>query len=247
MSAVAKIETKNEVAAIPQSDSRALMAMIERAAMSPEFDVAKLQQLLDVRDRWEAKEARKAFDAALSAAKAEIKPIIKNREVDFTSQKGRTRYDYEDLAQIAEHVDPILSKHGLSYRHRPKQEGKKLFITCILSHQAGHSEETTLSADNDDTGNKNGIQGIGSTATFLQRYTLKLALGLSASKDDDGRSSEKIERITDSQAADIRALIGEVKADEGKFLRYLKVKSIEDIPAQALKHAVSALEAKRGR
>lgn len=248
MNAVAKVEQANEVVQIPQSDSRALMAMIERAAMSPEFDVAKLQQLLDVRDRWEAKEARKAFDAAISAAKAEIKPIIKNREVDFTSQKGRTRYDYEDLAQIAEHIDPILSRHGLSYRHRPKQDGKKLSITCILSHQAGHSEETTLAADNDDTGNKNGIQGIGSTATFLQRYTLKLALGLSAAKDDDGRAGvAQIERINADQAANVRALIEEVKADESKFLRYLKVKSIEDIPAQALKHAISALEAKRGK
>ena len=30
------------------------------------------------------------------------------------------------------------------------------------------------------------IQALGSTQTYLQRYTLKAALGLSASKDDDG-------------------------------------------------------------
>lgn len=239
MTVVAKIEkTEQRMPAV--TPMQMLQIAIEQNA-----DMEKLQKLMDLQERWEANQARKAFDAAISAAKSEIKPIIKNREVDFTSQKGRTRYDYEDLAQIAEHVDPILSRYGLSYRHRSKQDGKKLSITCIVSHRDGHFEETTLSADNDDTGNKNNIQGIGSTATFLQRYTLKLALGLAAAKDDDARTASQHPRITADQALNVRALMGEVKADEAKFLRYLKVDSIENIPAQALKHAISALEAKR--
>jgi hypothetical protein len=163
-------------------------------AMSQGADLDRLEKLMELQERWEKNQAKKAFDAAISLAKAEIKPILKTREVDFVSRKegaGRTNYKYEDFAQVATEVDPVLAKHGLSYRHRPRQEGHVLHITCILSHRDGYSEESTLSAGNDESGNKNAIQAIGSTATYLQRYTLKLALGLAASKDDDGRGSGK--------------------------------------------------------
>lgn len=160
-----------------------------QTALDKGASIEQMQQLMDLQERWEANNARKAFAQAISAAKSEIKPIAKKRAVDFTSSKGRTNYQYEDLALVAEEVDPILSKYGLSYRYRSKQEANRLEITCILAHCDGHFEETMLAAANDDTGNKNSIQAIGSTATYLQRYTLKLALGLSAGRDDDGRGA----------------------------------------------------------
>ena len=178
-------------------------------------DIEYVSKLMDLAERWEKNQARKAFEIAISAAKAEIKPIIKRREVDFTTQKGRTNYKYEDFAQIALEVDPILAKYGLSYRHRPLQNGKTLTITCIVSHRDGHQEESSLSADNDESGNKNSIQGVGSTATYLQRYTLKLALGLAASKDDDGRGGPPKNEVPeppkgyDAWAADLAAVVDE--------------------------------------
>ena len=41
----------------------------------------------------------------------------------------------------------------------------------------------------DQSGSKNGFQAIGSAVTYLQRYTLKAALGLSAEVDDDAQSA----------------------------------------------------------
>lgn len=157
-------------------------------ALQNGIDLQRLDKLMELHERWEANQARKAFEAAMALAKAEIRPIVKNRKVDFTSAKGRTNYDYEDFAAVADGVDSILARHGLNYRHRPKQDGKSLTIICKMAHRDGHFEETELTAFNDETGNKNSIQAIGSTATFLQRYTVKLALGLAATKDDDGRA-----------------------------------------------------------
>jgi len=211
-------------------------------------DLQKLEKLMELQERWEASQARKAFDAAISAAKAEIKPIVKRREVDFPGKEGRARtnYKYEDLAAIADAVDPILAKHGLSYRHRSKQEGKILTVTCVLSHRDGHFEETSLFAANDESGNKNGIQGIGSTATYLQRYTLKLALGLSATKDDDGKGSgETEETLTKDEIANLEALISEVAANKTKFLAHLGVESLEVIWRKKYSELVKMLEAKR--
>jgi hypothetical protein len=168
-------------------------------------DIDKLSKLMELQERWQKNEAKKAFDAAISAAKAAIPVIFKNREVDFTSQKGRTNYRYEDFAEVARTVDPILAQHGLSYRFRTSsQPNEPVIVTCILAHREGHSEENSLSAARDESGNKNSIQAVGSTITFLQRYTLKAALGLAVSADTDARDaggSQTIEPDADGKKA----------------------------------------------
>lgn len=181
MNAVTKIEPSKA----PITPMEMITLAVEKGA-----GIEQLEKLMALQERWQSMQARMAFDAAISAAKAQIKPIIKARAVDFTTAKGRTNYVYEDLALIAKEIDPILAPLGLSYRYRSKQDGAAVSVTCVIAHRDGHSEETTLTAAKDDTGNKNSIQAVGSTVTYLQRYTLKLALGLAASKDDDGRATE---------------------------------------------------------
>lgn len=212
------------------------MAMLDRA-LSSGAGIETLTKLMDLQERYEANEARKAFDKAMSEAKAEIPVIRKNKAVGFDAKNGgsRTSYRHEDMAEIARTVDPILSKHGLSYRYRSQQDGNAVRVTCIISHRDGHSEEVTLSANNDATGNKNSIQAVGSAITYLQRYTLKAALGLAASADDDGRSSENTPEedahISEQQLKDVRNLIEETKSDTAKICRYWKISALPDIPA----------------
>lgn len=158
------------------------MEMLNRALMSgaaPET----LEKMLVLQERWEKNEARKAFDRAITAAKAKLPVIKKNRSVSFGA--GKTAYAHEDLAEIERTVVPILSEHGLSYRFRTNVTDKSIIVTCIVSHQDGHSEENSLPGPADTSGSKNALQAIGSAVTYLQRYTLKAALGLSASEDDD--------------------------------------------------------------
>lgn len=223
------------------------MDMLERA-VSSNAGVEVISKLMDLQDRWQASHARRSFDEAMAAAKAEIPVIMKNREVDFTSSKGRTNYRHEDLAEIARTVDPILTKNGLSYRFRTtSQPNEPVSVTCVVSHRLGHSEENTLTAGRDESGNKNSIQAVGSTITYLQRYTLKAALGLAASNDDDGSASEKPAFITSDQLQRIIALADEVKADKERFCKYLKIGSLAEILASDFDHAMKLLEAKRSK
>ena len=169
------------------------MAMLERAITSG-ASIEIIEKLMNLQERWETRNNRKAFDEAMANAKAEIPTITKNRTVDFTSErtKQRTNYRYEDLEKVASAVGPILSKHGLSYRYRATSNpNEPVTVTCIVSHRAGHFEELTLAAGRDDSGNKNSIQAISSTMTYLQRISLKAALGLAVSNDDDGQASEE--------------------------------------------------------
>lgn len=193
--------------------------------------VRELTELAKDMDRWQA---RKAFDQAMACAKAEIPTIVKNREVDFTSQKGRTHYRHEDLAEIVRTVDPILSKYGLSCRFRTlNPPNEPITVICSISHKDGYFEENSLSGPRDESGNKNSLQSIGSTQTYLQRYTLKAALGLAASNDDDGKSAgEAPATITEEQAAELERRLRETEANIPAFLDFFKVDGIGDIPAK---------------
>ncbi|MFC3640210.1 ERF family protein, partial [Camelimonas fluminis] len=179
---VVQIERQNELPPAPMVPLTP-MAMISQA-IAQGADLSMVQQLMDLQDRHDAKLARKEFDAALAAAKSEIPVIRKNRSVSYG--QGKAAYAHEDLGEVARTVDPVLAQHGLSYRFRPEQRDGRVRVTCILSHVDGHNEESTLEAGADTSGSKNSIQAIGSTVTYLQRYTLKMALGLAAAEDDDG-------------------------------------------------------------
>lgn len=222
------------------------MDMIDRA-ISSGASMEALEKLMALQERWEANQGRKAFDKAIAEAKAEIPPIFKNRQVDFTSAKGRTNYRHEDLAQIAATVDPILSAYGLSYRFRTAQDGQIVTVTCILSHRDGYSEETTLSSAADQSGNKNHIQAVGSAATYLQRYTLKMALGLAASNDDDGKSSsQQVQHINVDQFVELTGMIEKTGSNPVKLAQWLGVEMLEEITVQQWNNAMSQLKKKAG-
>lgn len=227
------VEHRPEAGLVPWQASSAItpMAMVDRA-VSQGASVEVVAKMMELQERWQKNQARMAFDEAMAAAKAEIPVIFKNRTVDFTSQKGRTNYRHEDLAEIARTVDPILGKHGLSYRFNTKTDPGIVTVTCILSHRNGHFEENALSAGHDVSGNKNSIQAIGSTITYLQRYTLKAALGLAASADDDGKTADEHSNaaaITDEQVDEISKLLTETKSNLVLFLKKMKIEGLTEI------------------
>lgn len=213
------------------------MDMIDRALVSgaaPET----LERLLALQERWEAGQARKAFDAAISEAKAEIPIVGKNAT-------GHNNKRYADFAAYATALKPILATHGLSYRFRTAQTDK-ITVTCILSHRGGHSEESSLSGPADASGSKNAIQAIGSTLTYLQRYTLIQALGLAAGEDDDdGKAGSSGGTITEEQAEKVRKLIEDTGTDIARFCTYMGVASVPEIPAAQFARAMTSLEKKR--
>lgn len=218
------------------------MAMIDRA-ISSGASVDTLERLMALHERWQANQAKVAFNNAMALAKSRIPKIVKSRKVDFSSAKGRTNYSYEDLSAIADVVDPILSEYGLSYRFRTETQGGIITVTCIISHRDGHSEENSLSAGSDQSGNKNSIQAVGSTQTYLSRYTLKAALGLSATNDDDGAKAgqEVAGTITEEQFKKLQDLLEAADADIVKFCQYFTIDALYDMPASKFAAATQML------
>jgi len=148
--------------------------------------------------------------------------IDKDKTVSYATGAGKTTYNHASLANVTEKINEALRKCGLSASWQTKQNGG-ILVTCKITHIQGHSEETTLSAPSDTSGSKNAIQAIGSTITYLERYTLLALTGLATyDQDDDGRASgASIEYIDDKQLSRIRDYIDNLKYNLEHYLLHL--------------------------
>lgn len=152
-------------------------------------DLEKLEKLLELQERWEANEAKKAYNHAMAAFKAHPPDIEKDKKVEFKTSVGMMRYNHASLANVTEKINASLSRYGLSASWITAQSPNGVIsVTCKITHDLGHSETTTLSAGPDGSGSKNSIQAIGSTISYLERYTLLALTGLATHEmDDDGQ------------------------------------------------------------
>jgi hypothetical protein len=222
------------------------MAMLDRAIVGG-ASIEVLEKLMALSERWDAGQARKAFNNALADAKGELPILKKNRLVDFERKDGgRTTYRHEDLAEVVSTVAPILSKFGLSHRYRLRNRpNEPIMVTCIISHRDGHFEENELCAAADISGGKNAIQAVKSTVTYLERITLIASLGLAAGEDDDGKDAGDGGAISKEQELALDTLIKEVSVDKSKFLAHFKLQRLSELPAENFDRAIKTLESKR--
>jgi len=223
------------------SETAAVLSLIERAARDPNVDLDKMERLFAMRDRIRAQTAEDAYAAALSEMQPKL-PIVD--EKGFHEGTKRTYAKWDD---VSEALRPVLSAFGFSLQFRSRQEPGKVYVTGTLRHRAGHKEETTVELPADTSGQKNAVQGVGSSQSYGMRYAAKLLLGLSSRKSDDDDGKTAGGAVTDEQADRLRGLLTETKSDVGKFLEFLKAESISDIPAKDYERAIRLLETKRMR
>ncbi len=224
------------------------MEIISQAIKSGagEKELAILKEMFEFDLRVKEQQAKEAYNKAMALWKAHAPHILKDKEVSYSAGKGKTAYRHATLGNVADTINESMSPFGLHAYWKTDQPEGKVRVTCTTAHSMGHSESTSLVADADTSGSKNAIQALGSTITYLERYTLLALTGLAThDQDDDGVSTTPAEPITDEQFATIQALIEEVGANEKAFCTYLKIKSIDAMPSTFYNRAIKELERKR--
>lgn len=213
-----KAEEVGQIVSIPKAAATP-MALLQ-IAVEQGADIDKLEKLMALQERWEANEARKAYVAAMNAFKANPPDVFKSKQVAYKE----VSYKHALLADAVELIGEALSQHGLSFRWDTEQgEGGMVKVTCVITHAQGHSERVTLQAGLDQSGSKNNIQALGSTVSYLQRYTLFSATGLAAKdQDDDGRGSEQT-GMDSSVLADFEAAIEALVDEAGAVSLWKKI------------------------
>jgi hypothetical protein len=184
--------------ALPENSPAGMML----AAMSKGASLEQVEKMMDLQERWERREAEKAFVSAMAEFKAMPLVILKRKKVGFETKEGDfVGYSHAELSDITDVVGPAMAAHGLSYRWDIVQEGGRVKVRCIVTHRLGHSESVQMDGAPDASGKKNAIQQSASTVTYLQRYTLLAATGMSTKgMDDDGKGAAD-DPEADAQAA----------------------------------------------
>lgn len=228
----------------------ATMSMFERVLRDDTIPTERFREIMaEVRLREEQIAERDYFEA-LARARNNFGAITQNRTVDFTNKSNqRTHYKFEDLQEIERAIRQPLADEGISYTWRTEQvEGGQVRVTCIM-RRGIHKEETTLQAPRDDSGNKNPIQQVGSTVTFLQRYTLKSAAGLAVAHDDDanGPQAQDAGPITAGQYVALVSLIEQSETDLSKLLKWAKIRELAELPQGRYRAARKMMFDKMGK
>ena len=159
-------------------------------AIQNNVDIDKLRELMALEKDWRETKAREAYNAAMTAFKAEPTRILRTKTATVRSDKGGGSYQYmyAPLIEVVDALLPALSKHGFTHKWETSFADSMILVSCILSHVGGHSERATLPGPPDVSGGKNPIQAVGSTVSYLQRYTLLAVTGFAAAdQDNDGQ------------------------------------------------------------
>ena len=227
------------------SSAEIMLQAVRNGLGKEQLEVLERMFALDIKAK--ERQAKEAYSAAMAEWKANAPDIAKDRTVKFQTAKGPTEYAHASLANVTATINKSMSPFGLHAAWKTDQPDGKIKVTCTVSHKLGHSESTSLTADADNSGSKNAIQALGSTISYLERYTILALTGLATHEQDtDGIiPGEPAEVINDQCYADLKSLISEVKADEAAFCKFLKIKNLSEMPASMYERAMKELERKR--
>lgn len=186
--------------AAPEAPPQIDLSMIfERLAANPDINVEKLQALMEMQRSILQDRAKVAFNAAMSEAQSEMRPVVKDAE----NQQTRSWYaSYEAMDRA---MRPVYSKHGfaLSFNTEESRLAEHVCVTCLVSHRAGYERSYRVEMPADGKGAKGGdvmtkTHAAGSAMQYGMRYLLKLIFNVATSDgDDDGNEAGRQEAPPD--------------------------------------------------
>ena len=235
-----------EAADIAHRDPTEVGALLQ-LAVTEKLDVDKLERLVSLFERQQEREARAEFAAALDKFQDDVPSVPKGGVLGHLTQAGtRKPVTY---SRLEEDIMPTIRGHlhanglSVSWDTAENDKGDGLVVTCRVQHINGQFREAHFPCPYDARAKTSVSQQRSAALTVARRQSLVQALGLvSCDTDTDDQPTEA---ITAAQAADIRALMEEVGADEAKMLALAGAAKVDEIAAGAYKMVIRLLEAKR--
>lgn len=237
MNDVIEVEQNVNAPVVSQLNPMSLM----QVAVESNADIDKLEKLMALQERWEAGNAKKSFYSALAEFQRSCPDIKKLK-------KGHN-YMYAPLGDIVAQIKGLLADCGLSVRFE-QDHSNGITVTCVVSHKEGHSERTTMTGGADTSGSKNSIQAVGSTVTYLQRYTMTGALGITTADADIDARLPQDNSVNINAPKEIIRIIKSRGQSESDFFDWAsrliknKVSSFDDLNEEQIQWFLKKLEVK---
>lgn len=245
MNAVTKHEEPHEAVADYASG---LLEVVARAARDPSVDIDKLERLIAMQERVQARDAELAFNKALNAAQGEMRPIAAN------ASNPQTRSRYATFDKLDRVLRPIYTEHGfsLSFDEGESPKPEHVRVLCYVSHIGGHTRTYHRDMPADGKGAKGGdvmtkTHAAGAAGSYGARYLLKGIFNVAVGdEDDDGNDPNPlgVALIDDGQWSELVQLIETTKADTQAFCIAYRISSLRDLPASSFERARKQLNTK---
>lgn len=231
--------------AVHEDKQDSMLSIIERMAMTPDADIDKMEKLLAMKERIDAKNAEAEFNSAMSRVQKKVPAIQKNRTND------QTRSNFADLEQTNRAIIPVYTEEGFSLSFGTEDSNIEGYIRviCDVMHSFGHTKRYHLDLPKDDAGlkgnqNKTMVHASGSSISYARRYLVNMIFNLTTSDDNDGNGlGVGKELISKEQELNIVALMTEKGVPEERILNAYKVTMLANIPAKAYSSVISRLQA----
>lgn len=173
---------------------------------------------------------------------------LQKRDLKKTGYNKFAHYKYFELGDFLPHVNEICLNIGLYTEFKYTKDQAWLYIKDtdnpdIFREWSTPIEVATLKGCS-------AIQNIGGTQSFARRYLYMMAFEIaetdvidSGAVDEDAEESKR--KINKAGVMTINSLIDETGVDKSKFLSWVGVEKVEDIPNSALNTCIQMLNKKK--
>lgn len=175
--------------------------------------------------------------------------LIAELKTPKARQNSFAKFSYRNVEDITQAAKPLLQKYKLCLNLTDDIVviDSRLFVKASAIISDGDTTMTSTGFAEMDSARKGmSLEQIsGSASSYARKYALAGLLCLDASEDSDSHQ-EKHQRqtLTRTQVNQISRLLKETNSDKDKFLSWLGVTAIKDIPIVDFARAKKALESK---
>lgn len=218
-----ELRPKGETAQAPEATG---ISLFERLARDPSVDVDKLERLMQMHERATARVSEEQFNAAMTAAQIEMRPIA----ADAYNKQTASKYaSYKALDQV---LRPIYTKHGfgMSFDTSETPIAEAVRVVCYVTHVGGHKRTYHVDMPADGKGAKGGdvmtrTHATGAAVQYGMRYLSKMIWNVAVGEaDDDGNGASVPTKPATKAPAGYEDWLTDVKAlaDSGAGLPALQ-------------------------
>lgn len=237
--------------AVQVAAPRTFLEFLHEAATNPAVDVGKMQAILDMKAKEDARASEAAFDENMARVQKALDPI----RADMESAKPKNKY--ASAVKLDKAIRPIYSEHGFGVSFDTDECPQPLTVRVVAYvTNSGHRRRYFIDIPADGKGPSGGdvmsrTHAVGSAMTYGRGILLRAIFNLVVDKsdDDDGRAAGRTERpdspINESQVKRLQTLLEQTNSSIPRFLEYLGEQSIMTIPASRFDEAVAMLNAKK--
>jgi len=172
-------------------------------ASNPDVSVEKLERLMAMQERMQARYAEECFNAAMADAQKKMRPVAANAD------NPQTKSRYATYTALDSALRPIYSEHGfgLSFDSTESTIQDHVRVLCYVTHRDGGARTYKVDMPNDGKGAKGGdvmtkTHAQGAAMSYGMRYLLKMIFNVAIGEDDrDG--NDPTEPVKRSKSADV--------------------------------------------